>query len=137
MNFKLFLCCETAWYNICHNTQSFTSSIHTQAHRETERAGQQVCFLLQFMNSILSLLYSPLSKSHLVSFLTYSFMQSFLLHVIFSISVIMLVFSFPIVFSHFSDYVQTVFQLVWIVGVYITQTTTSWPKNEADAVIHS
>lgn len=50
MNFKPILCWEAAWYDICHNTHSHT---HACVCRETERAGQQVCFLLQLIKSIL------------------------------------------------------------------------------------
>lgn len=50
MNFKPVLCWEAAWYNICHNTHSLTLAHTIQyACRERQRAGQQVCFMLQLM----------------------------------------------------------------------------------------
>lgn len=41
MNFKPVLCCEAAWYSICHNRPS-----HTHVHAHLRRQKEQVCFHL-------------------------------------------------------------------------------------------
>lgn len=56
MNFKPVHCWDAAWYDICHNMHS-----HRRAytHRETEKARQQVCFVLKLMKYILVIILSP------------------------------------------------------------------------------
>lgn len=69
MNFKPVLCWEAAWYDICHNTHSHT---RVCAHRETERAGLQVCFMLQLMKYIFQPPHTSLSNDHPTSSLSIS-----------------------------------------------------------------